>query len=112
MTLPRFIPDGTQAFEELAELERLAPHDLAVAVQRLVDQGAPVLRANVNDGTAVSADDRVVIYQLPKELKVLLAAVRARNLDSDQTDDGSAHDLPSQDEGHNLAEKRRREGKM
>jgi hypothetical protein len=91
-------PDATAALRELDELAgHLSAHinrDLLEAFGRIVNDGTPVLQ--IDRIAAVGAEKRVVVvYKLSHDLKILLAAARARNLDAPEGVGGSSHGLVS-----------------
>ena len=69
---------------EFDELMALAREDckLAHAVTDLLDGGLPIVRAYVDNLTTSPTGDRVFTSHLPDELKILVAAARARKLDT------------------------------
>ncbi len=76
-----YIPQLSSEFDELMSLAR---HDvkLAHAVTDLFERGLPIVRADVDNLSTSPAGDRVLTYHLPDELKVLVAAARARQLNA------------------------------
>lgn len=55
----------------------------------LSDAGAPALCADVNDVAAMPAGGHVVCYKLSERLMVILAALRAKYLDSNEVKRGT-----------------------
>ena len=74
---PRFVPDGDQALSELREISG-CPEGL-VEIGRLIDEGAPLLRAYIDHPPTKGAGDIVARYEISERLLPVLAAVRARN---------------------------------
>ncbi len=75
-----YIPRISNEFDELISLAR-DDIDLANAVRDLLESGLPIVRADVDNLTTSPTGDRVFTYHLPDELKVLVAAARARKFD-------------------------------
>jgi hypothetical protein len=76
-------PDFTECNRHLDELIALSAAcglDLFSFIRLLCEAGAPALCAQVNDIFAISAGQRVVRYPLSDGLKVVLSALRARNI--------------------------------
>jgi hypothetical protein len=78
-----FTPEASEALAELRALGALAARDVDVAngVRDFFDKGAPFLRADVDTGPAVGAGKRIVRYHLADDLRGLLSAFGARNID-------------------------------
>lgn len=87
-----FEPDFSRSDADMAELMRLSKlyrFDLFSYLRLLSEAGAPTLSADVDDVPAIPARGRVVRYQLSEGLGVILTALRARNLDTDEIETGS-----------------------
>jgi hypothetical protein len=84
----RYTPDGKQALADLAELSR-SPDGL-VELRRLIDEGTPLLRANIDWLSAAETGDLIARYEVCEPLKVFLAAIRARNRQADEIE-GAGH---------------------
>ena len=83
--------------EALADLQAVAElgskhPDLLEALGRLIDEGTPILQ--IDRTAAASAGEGVVRYKLAEELRVILAAVRARNVDANVVKSSSCHSAP------------------
>lgn len=74
-----------QALADLEELHRLATAnnlELGVELQRLADEGLPVLCIDWDSSTTVSAKGGRCVYKLPERLQAFFSALRARERDS------------------------------
>ena len=80
-----------QISSEFDELMSLARHDveLANAVTDLLENGLPLVTADVDNLSTSPTGDRVFTYHLPDELKILVATARARKLDTEGVPIGS-----------------------
>jgi hypothetical protein len=87
--------DCTQALRDLQAVVDLGPihRDLLETLSRLIDEGTPILQ--VDRSHAPSANSGVIRYKLADELQRVLAAVRARDFDTDEVESGSGHARPS-----------------
>lgn len=74
----------------LAELQALGVHkELPEALDVFSQTGLPLLVCEIDDAATVATGDLVFSYKVADQLKVLLAAVRAGKLD---TEDGGVHE--------------------
>ena len=75
------VPQISNEFDELMSLAR---HDveLANAVTDLLEGGLPFVVADVDNLSTSPTGDRVFTYHLPEQLKVLVAAARARKVEA------------------------------
>ena len=92
-TINAFVPDVSEAlgeFQELVAYGRKFP-DLGQALSRFLYGGSPPFRTSVDFAVAVPATDMKVMYQLVDRLKILLAAGRALDEQSDDVPKGMAH---------------------
>lgn len=88
-----YIPDFSEANRDLDELVGLSLRsrfDLFEFLRLLSEAGAPTLCCEVDNGPASSTGCRVVRYQLGEGPKVLLTALGAKDLDSDEIGCGSS----------------------
>jgi hypothetical protein len=67
--------------KELMRLSRFAGFDLFSLLRLFSEAGAPTFCAQIDDGTAPSTGRRVIHYKLSEGLRVILSALRARNID-------------------------------
>ena len=76
---------------EIDELFSLARNDvdLAHAVRDFLERGLPFVCADVDNLSTSPTGNRVFTYHLPDELKVLIAAARARKFDAADAPIGS-----------------------
>jgi hypothetical protein len=65
------------AYAELRSLLRFS--DGLIELRRLIDEGTPLLRANIDRLAAGETGNIIVRYEVCEPLKVFLAAMRARN---------------------------------
>jgi hypothetical protein len=89
--MTKTIPGAEQALSDLqaiAELGLTEP-DILELLGRLIDEGTPVLQ--VDRSLAVDAGDGVVRYKLADELRAILAAVRARNVNLGEVEGVGMH---------------------
>jgi hypothetical protein len=93
-----FTPVFDDAMADLAELVRLQADypNIAVEVGRLIDEGAPLLRANIDWPAAIKARHGIVRYELHERLAACLATcgVKARNINAGIVE-GGIHDIRS-----------------
>lgn len=82
-----FKPKISSEFDELILLAR-NDVDLANAVRDLLESGLPFVRADVNNLFTSSTGDRVLTYHLPEQLKVLVAAARAKKVEAENVPAG------------------------
>jgi hypothetical protein len=87
-------PEISPDFGELIALARM-DGQIADAVLELLQGGLPFAVANVDNLTTSPTGDRVFIYELPKELKVFVAAARTRQLNAEIVPIGNDHDPTS-----------------
>lgn len=71
------VPDGDRAFAELREIAG-CPEGL-VEINRLIDEGAPLLRAYIDHPSAIGTGNTIARYEISERLLPVLAAVRARH---------------------------------
>ncbi len=79
-----YIPRVSSEFDELISLAR-EDAKLANAVTDLLEAGLPIVRADVDNLRTSPTGNRIFTYHLPDELKVLVAAARARKLNTEIT---------------------------
>ena len=82
-----YIPDFSESNRDLSELVALSLRhrfDLFEYLRLLSEAGAPSICCEVDSSTAGSAGSRIVRYKLSEGLLVILAALRARNLNHDE----------------------------
>lgn len=82
-----FEPDFSQSnadMDELGRLSKLHGFNLFEYLRLLSEAGAPTLCCEINEEPAIAAGCRIVRYKLSEGLQVVLAALRARNLDPDE----------------------------
>jgi len=96
MTIPT-VPDAKQALADLREIVALLPEndDLAIEVRRLIDRGTPLLRAKVDRPVAEATGRLIVRYEIADELKVHLAAARARHVHASEGEGCPLHGAPA-----------------
>ncbi len=77
----RVVPDWRQAVADLRELTtcRYYP-EVAKCFGKLINEGTPFFRTNVDHAATEATGNLVVRYELVDDLKVCLAAIRAGNL--------------------------------
>ena len=83
-----YIPQISSEFDELISLAR-HDVDLANAVRDFLEGGLPFVAADVDNLTTSPTGDRVLTYHLPEQLKVLVAAARARKVEAVNVPAGS-----------------------
>lgn len=71
-------PETESEFRELGRLLALYP-DATVEINRVLDEGAPFIRAKIGAPVAAGTVGRIVGMELPAWLKAHLHALRARN---------------------------------
>ena len=81
--------DALADLQAIADLGHLHP-DLLETLGRLIDEGTSILQ--IDRTSATGAGEGVVRYKLAEELRVILAAVRARNVDANEVESGAGHD--------------------
>ena len=76
-----------QISREFDELMSLVRHDveLANAVTDLLENGLPLVTADVDNISTSPTGDRVLTYHLPEQLKVLVATARAKKIETENT---------------------------
>ncbi len=76
-----------QISSEFDELMSLARHDveLANAVTDLLENGLPLVTADVDNLSTSPTGDRVLTYHLPEQLKVLVVAARTKKIEAEET---------------------------
>ena len=74
-----YIPRLSGEFDELLSLAR-NDVQLANAVTEILENGLPIVTADVGNVSTNPAGDRVLIYHIPEQLIVLLAAARAKKI--------------------------------
>ena len=76
----RVVPEWRQAVADLRELATCRDYpDVAKCFDKLIDEGTPLLRANVDHAATEATDNLVVCYELADDLKICLSAIRAGN---------------------------------
>ena len=83
-----YIPQISSEFDELISLAR-HDVDLANAVRDFLEGGLPFVCADVDNLSTSPTGDRVLTYHLPEQLKVLVAAARAKKIQAKDTPVGS-----------------------
>ena len=79
-----YIPQISSEFDELMSLAR-HDVDLANAVRDFLEGGLPFVGADVDYLTTSPTGDRVLTYHLPEQLKILVAAARAKKIEAKDT---------------------------
>ena len=82
-----YIPQISSEFDELISLAR-HDVDLANAVRDFLEGGLPFVCADVDNLSTSSTGDRVLTYHLPEQLKVLVAAARAKKIEAENVPAG------------------------
>ncbi len=83
-----YIPQISSEFDELISLAR-HDVDLANAVRDFLEGGLPFVCADVENLSTSPTGDRVITYHLPEQLKILVAAARARKVEAVNVPAGS-----------------------
>ena len=73
----RYLPDGAQALADIREISN-SPDGL-IELRRLVDEGTPLLRSNLDRSLAETTGDLIAHYEVCEPLKAFLAAMRTRD---------------------------------
>lgn len=84
-------PETAEALADLQAIVELGPQhpDLLEALGRLIDEGTSILQ--IDRLPASGAGESIVRYKLVEELRVILAAVRARNVDANEVKSSASH---------------------
>ncbi len=83
-----YIPQISSEFDELISLAR-HDVDLANAVRDFLEDGLPLVSADVDNISTSPTGDRVLTYHLPEQLKVLVVAARAKKIEAEDAPVGS-----------------------
>jgi hypothetical protein len=75
---------------ELVQLANLSGWNLFEYLRLLSEAGAPVLRCQVDEATAMATERRIGRYQLSEALLVVLAAMRARHLNQNNVESAAS----------------------
>ena len=92
-TIAELEPDFSKSDRDMDDLIRLASahrFDFFEFLRLISEAGAPTLSCEVDQIAAVRTGRRIVRYKLGEGLQVILTALRARNLNTDKVECGSA----------------------